>query len=65
MNTRQIVGTILVAILVAFLLMNWEVATVWFFIGEVQMKVGFVVLFSALLGAGAAVLFGYIKKRGK
>ena len=63
MNARQIVGWILIALLVLFVAFNLDRARIWCFGIKVEMPIGLAVLFSAALGAGAALLFLRLKRR--
>jgi uncharacterized integral membrane protein len=63
MSARQVQAWIVALLLVLFVAFNRDHARVWFFGLWVQMPIALVVLFSAGLGAGAAVLFGRLKKR--
>jgi uncharacterized integral membrane protein len=62
MRARQILGVLVLLLLAAFVLFNLETASVWFFIGKVEMPLGIVVLISAALGAGATMLLALLKR---
>lgn len=58
---RLLVGWALVALLAIFVFLNRSSTTVHFLIGEVYMPKAFVVIFSALLGAGVVLAFQWWK----
>jgi uncharacterized integral membrane protein len=63
MSARQILAWIIVLLLLLFVVFNLDRASVWFFGIQVVMPIALVVLFSAGLGAGAAILFARLRKR--
>jgi uncharacterized integral membrane protein len=64
MKASQILGWIVVALLVLFVAFNLDDSRVWLFGIRLQMPIALVVLVSAALGGGAAILFGG-RKRGR
>ncbi|MBK8178375.1 MAG: hypothetical protein IPK67_05655 [Planctomycetes bacterium] len=63
MSARQIVGWLLIVLLVLFVAFNLDRARIWFFGIRVEMPISLAVLFSAGLGAGAAILFQRLRRR--
>ncbi|HTF88274.1 MAG TPA: hypothetical protein VK843_07670 [Planctomycetota bacterium] len=63
MNARQVMGWVIVVLLVVFVALNRRQAEVWCFGITVQMPIALVVIFSAAMGAGAAILFAHLRKR--
>jgi uncharacterized integral membrane protein len=61
-TARKLLGVLLLLLLAAFVLFNLETASVWFFIGKLEMPLGIVVLISAGLGAATTVLLGLLKR---
>lgn len=62
MNVRRLAGVLVLLLLAAFVLFNLETASVWFFVGKIEMPLGIVVLISAGLGAGATTLLSLWKR---
>lgn len=60
-KVRLVVGCVLLALLVLFIVLNLERANVNFIFGGARMPVAFVILFSAGLGAGATLAFRFLK----
>ena len=58
---RLIAGCALLALLVLFIVLNLETADIHFLVGRIQMPLAFAILFSAALGAGAALAFPYLR----
>jgi uncharacterized integral membrane protein len=63
MNMRQIIGWIFVALLCTFIAFNLAQTRVWFFGIRIEMPIALVVLFSAILGAGAVLGLSQLQKR--
>ncbi len=63
MNARQIPGWIVVILLVLFIVFNLDQARIWVFGIKMEMPIALVVIFSALMGAGATILFARMRKR--
>jgi len=63
MSARQILGWVLVILLLWFIFLNRIPARVSFFGIVVEAPIALVVIFSALMGAGATYLFGRLRKR--
>lgn len=63
MNARQILGWVIVGLLVLFVAFNLADARVWFFGIRLQMPIALVVIVSAALGGGAALLFTHLRRK--
>jgi uncharacterized integral membrane protein len=65
MNSRQILGLVLLLALVVFFVKNSDEALVWFFGIRMVMPIAVVVLFSAAVGAGAMWALGRVRGRSR
>ena len=65
MNAGQILGWVLVALLVLFVVFNLGPARIWLFGIKLEMPIGLVVIISALLGSGATGLLGRLRSAVK
>ncbi len=63
MSARQILGWIVVTLLAVFVVFNLQDARIWFFGIRISMPIGLVVIFSAVMGAGATILFARLRKQ--
>ncbi len=58
---QLIVGCVLMAVLALFIVLNLDRARIHFLVGYVEMPLAFAILFSAALGAGAALAFRFLR----
>ncbi len=65
MNAGQLLGWILVALIVLFVVFNLGPARIWLFGIKLEMPIGLVVIISALLGSGATGLLGRLRLAAK
>ena len=63
MNVRQVLGWVLVALLVLFVVFNLDDARVWFFGIRLQMPIALVVIVSAVLGASSTLVLGRLRRK--
>ena len=60
---RLLLTFVFVGAIATFVILNRRSVTVSIIIGDVTMPLGFIVLFSALAGVGAALAFPFLKRR--
>jgi len=63
MNVRQVLGWVIVALLVLFVVFNLDDARVWFFGIRLQMPIALVVIVSAVLGASSSLVLGRLWRK--
>ena len=64
-RVRQIVGISIAAALLVFIALNFSSITVNILVAKIQMPLGFVVIFSALAGAGVMWLLYFMRGKKK
>jgi uncharacterized integral membrane protein len=62
-KARVLIGWALVVLIVLWVVLNLDPVVVHILIGKVQLPVAFVIIFSALMGAGAVHFLKFLRKR--